>query len=459
MPRYQELVDNQVRLINEAREVLNRADTDSRDLTAEEQQQFDQLHDEADNLKAQADAQHEADQQAAQRVNRQQESERALRELNSPIDLNKFRGSVASAEPLDFSGAPNDRDFSLALNGWFRQQVSDPLPIEESHQDAAALCGINLASPTLHINLSDTFGFKAVRESQFVNALESQTLGSGGALIPEGFVAMLERAALRFGGMLQVADVIRTAEGNALPWPTVNDTTNTGRQLGEGVAVTTLDPVFKQQILNAYKFTSDEVLVSSELLQDSAIDLASLLADILGERLGRIQNQKFTTGTGAATPEGIITGAVQGKLTASATAIAADEIFDLQHSVDPAYRSDPSTGWMLHDSILAVIRKIKGSDNNYLFQPGLQAGVPGTLLGQQFTINQDMASSVAADNKTILYGQLNKYKIRQVRDVTVHRLIERHRENDQDAFLAFVRSDGKLLNAGTNPVKYMQQAP
>ena len=114
---------------------------------------------------------------------------------------------------------------------------------------------------------------------------------------------------------------------------------------------------------------------------------------------------------------------------------------------------------MLHDSILAVIRKIKGSDNNYLFQPGLQAGVPGTLLGQQFTINQDMASSVAADNKTILYGQLNKYKIRQVRDVTVHRLIERHRENDQDAFLAFVRSDGKLLNAGTNPVKYMQQAP
>ncbi len=459
MPKYQELVDAQVKLINDAREILNRADKENRELTAEETVQFDELHDEAKNLKDQADAQYEADQQAADRANRQQESERQLRELNSPIDLSRFRGSVASTEPLDVSGAPTEKDFSLALNGWFRQNLSDPLPIEDRHQDAAARAGINLASPTLHINLSDTFEFKAIRQSQFVNALESQTLGSGGALIPEGFVAMLELAQLRFGGMLQVADIIRSAEGNPLPWPTVNDTGNVGRQLGEGAAVTNTDPTFKQQILNAYKFTSDEVLVSSELLEDSAIDLASLLADILGERLGRIQNQKFTTGSGASTPEGIVTGAVQGKLAASATAIAADELFDLQHSVDPAYRADPSTGWMMHDSILAVVRKLKGSDNNYLFQPGLQAGVPGTLLGQTFTINQDMASSVAADALTILYGQFNKYKIRQVRDVRVHRLIERHRENDQDAFLAFVRSDGKLLNAGTNPVKYLQQAP
>jgi HK97 family phage major capsid protein len=93
--------------------------------------------------------------------------------------------------------------------------------------------------------------------------------------------------------------VIDTDSGAPMNWPTVNDTANVGAILAENTQVTEQDVTFGQTPLGAYMYTSRLVRVSYQLLQDSAFNLDEFLRDILGERIGRILNQHFTTGTGS----------------------------------------------------------------------------------------------------------------------------------------------------------------
>lgn len=287
--------------------------------------------------------------------------------------------------------------------------------------------------------------------------LSAITGASGAVTVPSQMVNSLELNMLAYGGMLQVADILRTEGGGDMPWPSADDTANSGEQLGENVTVgSSVDPTFKGMTLKAYKMSSKLIKCPVELLEDSAFDLAAVIGQMLGERLGRISNTKFTTGSGAGTPRGIVTASTAGKTTASATAIAADEILDLIHSVDPAYRV--GAGFMFHDNILLALRKLKDGESRYLWQSGMNTGSPDTLFGYPTMINQDMASSVASAAKTMLFGRLSAYKVRQVRGIRLRRLDERYADTDQVGFIAFLREDGDLLNAGTAPVKHLLQA-
>jgi HK97 family phage major capsid protein len=183
---------------------------------------------------------------------------------------------------------------------------------------------------------------------------------------------------------------------------------------------------------------------------------------LLGERLGRIQNTHLTTGDGAAKPKGIVTAATLGRTTASATAITADDFIRLIHSVDPAYRGSPGVAFMMHDNIFLEVSLLKDSNNNYLVRPTVDAAFTGAtpyrIRGFNVATNQAMASSLASANKTALFGDFSKYMIREVGNMELIRLVERFAEYFQEGFIASLSFDGNLLDAGTNPVKYLQQA-
>lgn len=286
---------------------------------------------------------------------------------------------------------------------------------------------------------------------------QSILVGTAGAYtIPEGFVNNLEVALLQYGGIRMVADVMRTASGQDLPWPTVNDTTVKGQRINENTQVPTKDISFGALVFHAYKYTSGIVLVPVELMEDSAFNMAAVIGNLLGIRIGRILADEFTnTGAGAA-PVGIVTAATLGQTAASPTAIAGDDLYNLKHSVDPAYRTGPGVGWMFHDQILLAIKKLKDGLGRYLWQASLAGSSPDTLDGDPITINQSMVSTIASTNKTVLYGMLSKYKIRDVAEVRLRRLVERFADQDQEAFLMFSRHDGNLMDAGTHPVKFLQ---
>lgn len=302
---------------------------------------------------------------------------------------------------------------------------------------------------------------RPVYEARFRAAQGTNVDTEGGYLVPEGFYNQLISAELAYGGMIEAAYVFDTTTGNNLPIPTDNDTSNTGAIIGESVAVSEQDVAFGSITLGAFTYSSKMVRVANQLLQDSAFDLNSYLSMKLGERIARITNTHFTTGDGAAKPRGLITGATLGRTAGGSTSSGSTDTFDyddlieLEHSVDPAYRR--SAKWMLADGALKQVKLMKDGMGRPIWMPGIAVRGPDTLLGYPYAVNQDMATP-AASAKTVAFGALDKYFIRRVAGAQVMRLSERYADYNQTAFLAFQRWDGNLIDAGTHPVKYLQQS-
>jgi HK97 family phage major capsid protein len=287
-------------------------------------------------------------------------------------------------------------------------------------------------------------------------ALDAVTLASGGVLVPTSLVRAIEVNMLYHGTMLLTSETIITSDGGEFTWPSADDTSNEGAIVGQSTdaSTTTADPSFGGLRLYAHKFTSRVIKVPEELLEDSAIDLPSMLGAIIGERLGRGANRKYTTGTGASEPTGIVNSAGLGA-TISGTTITYDKIVELEHSVDVAYRSAPSCGYMMNDKIVQVVRLLRDSDNSLIYKGGKQADRPDEFNTFPIFINNHMVNATTAGNKVMLFGALAKYKIRRVRGVRFYRMDERYRDSDQTGFVGFSREDGGLLNAGTSPVNYL----
>lgn len=390
-----------------------------------------------------------------------------------PDSLRHLSKKGQRSASLSFAEREEQRtqDQNTALQAWLR--AANGHRLKKRHIEACERMRFNPKSKSVDFRLNSGESFKRLQGpyqryhhaqagERARHELERRGYGTGlpdagGVFVNPTFSQQVDLAMLDFSGVMQTSELITTSTGGEFKWPTGNDTSNKGRLLNAaGTATTDTTAPFASKSWYAYKFSSDLILVEQELLEDSVVDLPSIISGMLGERLGRIFNDYGTTGTGAETPEGIVTGASQGKETASQTAFTAKELIDMQHSVDPAYRN--GAAWMMHDAILAEVRKLQDSENRFYinFIDGLREGVPDRLLGYPIFLNQSMDSTLAQSKKIMLFGQLNKYKVRRVNVIRMYRLAERYRETDQDGFVAFVRQDGKLLNAGVAPVKYLQ---
>ncbi len=294
-----------------------------------------------------------------------------------------------------------------------------------------------------------------------IRAQATGTDAAGGYIVPEGFSGEIDKAMAAWGPMWEpgVTRELNTASGNKIPWPTVDDTANTGRIKAENASVDddgTDDVVFGEAELDAYVYDTGMVRVPLEMLQDSFTPMESILTDLFGERMGRLANTTLTTGTGTAQPQGIVTGSTLGKTAASATAITSDEILDTLHSVDPAYRESPMFRWQFNDTTLLAIRKLTDGQGNYLWQMGdIRVGEPNMLLGHPYSVNQAMASP-ASTTIPILIGDHSRFVVRKVLGFQVMTLRERYAENFQVGMVGFKRFDSVLLN--TAAVKHLQMA-
>jgi HK97 family phage major capsid protein len=285
----------------------------------------------------------------------------------------------------------------------------------------------------------------------------AQSLGTdseGGYLAPNEFAGNLEEALQAHGGVREVAEIITTGTGQTFEWPTVDGTSNTGEWIAENAAVAEQDETFAETTWSAYILSSKVTKVSRVILNDSFIDLASFMGSSHGTRLARGANTAYTTGNGSSKPTGIVHGAAIGKTGASSTAVTFDELKDTWAALDSAY--DSNAKWMFSKATLNSISKLKDGDNQYLWQPNNQAGQADRLLGFEYQLNEDMPA-IAAGNRSILFGDFSKYKIRDVQGITMLRLEELYAANLQVGFISFLRTDGKTLNAGGDPFVCLRQ--
>lgn len=478
-----ELRENINKLGTDMAAIMSKAKDEKRELTADEEKRFDAM--DADREKAVA---------TERRMKRVEELEGSRGRQTDPVQPTQQPRHGSSSEFRAEDLERERRDHGLMLQAFFDQRqrpeyveaakrlgipasfgnqncviVLPQISLRSKRQEDLAAWEKQFSRPTLYA-VSDI-------RSQTIRQLERRDLTSGVfspdntghfGLQPSEMLRSLEVALLAYGGMRENSTVTRSDTGVPLPFPSMNDTANKGAIIGETTQETSdVDPPFAQPVvLHAYTYSSKKVPVSIEFMQDNAINFEARIGEILGTRIARITNDHFTTGTGSGQPTGIVASATSSGLTAaSATTFVYDDLVGLEHSIDPAYRQRGPQGakFMFTDATLLAIKKIKvphfsGDTQGWpLWRPGLTVSEPDTIDGYQYVINQSMPAPTTGQ-KAMLFGLLSKYQIRDVRMVEIVRLNELRAEYREVEWFAFYRGDGKLLDAGTHPVKYITMA-
>jgi HK97 family phage major capsid protein len=284
------------------------------------------------------------------------------------------------------------------------------------------------------------------------NTLNEGSDTEGGYLVPDEFENKLVTG-LKENTVIRAHAHVITTSGGLHKIPVVASH-GSASWIDEEGAYTESDETFGQVQLDAHK-VGTIIKVSEELLNDSAFDLENYIAEEFTRRIGDKEEEAFLTGNGTGKPTGILnaTGGGQvGVTTASATAITADELIDLYYSLKAPYRKKAI--WVLNDTTIKAIRKLKDSNGNYLLQPALKDGEVSTILGRPY-FTSAYAPEIAAGAKTILFGDLSYYWIGDRQGISFKRLNERYADNGQIGFLAFKRLDGKTVLP--EAIKVLQQ--
>lgn len=455
-----QLRDRYTAKAKEMHDIVGKAESEDRGLTEDEQKKFAENRQECLDLQERIKLQEElhdsfkitaANELTTEQQQRQQREEaRKAYEDDESRPLNSAQRTRGLAAWLMFGKAhPSDQDAKYAKRMGLDLNCTE-VTLGLHHGYAAS--GVPFQAPRTRAEAirQHEARISTSLESRATNIASGATLGL--ELVPDEMMLALEVARLAYGGMREVSTIISTSGGGPMPMPTMNDTAIEGIEVPEDTLVPDAALTFGQVTLGAYKYSSRIVPISVELLQDSNTPMPALIGAALGDRLGRITNRRFTTGTGVAQPRGITLDSFASGVTAAvANTISFTEMLTLIHSVDPAYRANAR--FMMHDTIFQRIQQQVDSQARPLWLPNLIATEPGTYMGYPFTINQHMP--VAAAAKGVLFGDLSKYHIRDTLGVTLLRLNERYAEFLRVAFLAYLRTDGRLLDAGTHPVKHL----
>ena len=299
----------------------------------------------------------------------------------------------------------------------------------------------------------------SVAASRLVTSAQSEGIASaGGYLVPDEYAAEIVKRIVEYGGFAAAAKTLTTSGGNPVVIAvTVDDSANLGTIVNEGGAFSVgADIVFGQVALGAYTYVSngagtEPVKVSWELLDDAEQDIPSLLGELLGDRIGRVQAIHWLTGDGANEPLGVLTPKTPFANVAGTTAPTYGELLSAVHALDPGYRQNAS--WLMSDATLAAVRGIVDGAQRPLWLPQAESGIGtlpgGSLLGFPVVVDQAMPDIAASGaTKCIGFGDWRRaYTLRRVREIGLVRLNELYATTRQTGFFSWARADGTVVDA------------
>jgi HK97 family phage major capsid protein len=385
------LSEQRARAWEQAKDLLDHAAAESRDLSAEESEQFDRINAELDTADARIKSVIDAEQ-------RNRDIEESRSRLGVPADLGAT--ATASVENTD-----EDTIRSL-MNGELR---------------------------------SARFEKRAITTSN-----------SGGA-VPTSVYDRIVEHLVQTNVVRNVATIVTTNSGETLNVPT-STAFSTASIVGEAAQASASDPTLATRALGAYKYTV-LVQLSNELATDGAVDVAGFLARQAGTAIGVATRGHMTTGDGSSKPTGIVTSSTAGVTGATSVtgAFTADNLIDLRYSVGSAYTSQPGIGWMMNNTAMSAARKLKDTTNQYLFAPGLN-GDTDSLLGFPVYLNDSMVSP-ALSAKSVLFGHFPSYYIREANGLDVAVSDDFAFDYSVRTFRVQLRTDGLLVDQ-TGAVKH-----
>jgi HK97 family phage major capsid protein len=306
--------------------------------------------------------------------------------------------------------------------------------------------------PTATVDTDDQIVRSLLRGEIRSHRFEKRAITKGDAtMVPTSVYSRIVEHLEQANVVRQYATVLTTATGESLAIPK-STAFSTAAIVGEGAQASPADPTLGTTTLGAFKYVV-LVQMSNELANDSSIDVGAFLARQAGLAIGIKTRADMTVGAGTTLPFGIVTRSSTGKTGADAVAGAftADDLIDLRYSVNSVYTSQPGVGWMMSSAAMAAARKLKDQDDQYLFAPGL-AGDPDSLLGYPVWINDSVAVP-AADAKSVLFGHMPSYFIREVNGIEVAVSDDFAFDYSVRTFRVSLRTDGDLVDQ-TGAVKH-----
>ena len=285
-----------------------------------------------------------------------------------------------------------------------------------------------------------------------VNALQIGTDSEGGYLAPDEFERVLIDSLEEENIFRKLARVIQTSSGDRkIP---VVTTHGSASWLDEEELVPESDEAFGQTSIGAFKLGTF-IKVSDELLNDSVFDLQSYITTEFARRIGHKEEEAFFIGDADGKPTGIFNaagGAQVGVTAAGTTAVTVDEVLDLFYSLKSPYRK--KAVFVMNDTTVKAIRKLKDGQGQYLWQPALTAGTPDSILNRP-VYTSSYVPTIAAGNKSLAFGDFSYYWIADRQGRSFKRLNELFATTGQVGFMATQRVDGKLILP--EAIKVLQQ--
>lgn len=273
------------------------------------------------------------------------------------------------------------------------------------------------------------------------NALSIGTDSEGGYLVPDEYEKKLVEALEDEVFFRSLATVIKTSSGDRK----IPIVTSKGEAawIDEGGQFPESDDSFGQTSIGAHKLAT-MIKVSDELLNDSVFNIEQYISKEFGRRIGTKEEEAFFIGDGTGKPIGIFnkTGGADIGVTAATTSITFDDVMDLYYSLRAPYRNKAT--WLLNDSTVKAIRKLKDGNGNYIWQPSVREGEPDRILNRPYRTSI-YVPELAAGNRVMAFGDYSYYWIADRQGRSFKRLNELFATTGQVGFLASERVDGKLI--------------
>ena len=361
------------------------------------------------------------------------------------LDTHRNGMGVLSTED-DAVYANMEKEFEALSNEIRRQErrdaheaeLSKPInrPITEKPAAAPKADGVGRASNAY----KEDFGLHLRGKALVHNVLSTTPDEDGGFLVPLEFERDIVKALDEENIIRRLAKVVTTYHERKIPVALGH---SVAQWTTENSAYTESNPTFGQKQIDAYTLT-DLCRVSVELLKDSTFDIEAYLRQEFARAFGIAEEEAFCVGNGTTQPTGIFTenGGTVGVTAASATAITVDEIISLVHALKAPYRKNAK--FLMNDATVALLRKLKDQNGQYLWQPSVQAGVPDRLLGYEI-YTSPYVPVAQAGALVIAFGDFKNYWIGDRAGRTVQRLNELYATNGQIGYVATERVDGKVI--------------
>ena len=270
------------------------------------------------------------------------------------------------------------------------------------------------------------------------NALSIGTDSEGGYLVPDEYEKKLVQALEDEVFFRSLANVIKTSSGDRK----IPIVTSKGEAawIDEGGQFPESDDSFGQTSIGAYKLAT-MIKVSDELLNDSVFNIENYISKEFARRIGTKEEEAFFVGDGKGKPEGLFGSADLG-VTAATVNITFDDVMDLFYSLRAPYRKKAT--WLLNDSTVKAIRKLKDGNGNYIWQPSVRDGEPDRILNRPYRTSI-YVPELATGNRVMAFGDYSYYWIADRQGRSFKRLNELYATTGQVGFLACERVDGKLI--------------